>query len=206
MPLNSSRSNILSPLSQQHAAERFDHLEAAVLSTARLRAVEEVGAAMAHQLNEPLTALLLYLHQIKKDSERPGANSSSILEMTERALRETERVCDIMERSFHIFDAPVDTARAVARGREAIDWLTRKHDTRLRNYASADPSESGQYMLTPREREVLILVTQGASNKEGAYRMGISKRTFEAHRAHIMKKLGARNAADLVRMTVSEIR
>jgi DNA-binding CsgD family transcriptional regulator len=52
---------------------------------------------------------------------------------------------------------------------------------------------------------VLALITGGASNKEGGHRLGISKRTFEAHRAHLMGKLGAKNAADLVRMALSEI-
>jgi DNA-binding CsgD family transcriptional regulator len=59
--------------------------------------------------------------------------------------------------------------------------------------------------LTPREHEVLALITGGASNKEGGHRLGISKRTFEAHRAHLMGKLGAKNAADLVRRALSEI-
>jgi DNA-binding CsgD family transcriptional regulator len=49
---------------------------------------------------------------------------------------------------------------------------------------------------------VLALITGGVSNKEGGHRLGISKRTFESHRAHLMGKLGAKNAADLVRMTL----
>ena len=59
-------------------------------------------------------------------------------------------------------------------------------------------------MLTPREREVLGLIISGASNKEGAHQLGITTRTFEVHRAHIMEKLGAKNAADLVRMALSK--
>jgi DNA-binding CsgD family transcriptional regulator len=58
--------------------------------------------------------------------------------------------------------------------------------------------------LTPRENEVLRLVTEGCSNKQGGVRMQISYRTFESHRAEVMRKLGARNGADLVRMTLSE--
>jgi len=57
--------------------------------------------------------------------------------------------------------------------------------------------------LTPREEEVLALVKDGSSNKEGGHRLGISTRTFEAHRAHLMGKLGARNVADLIRKTSS---
>jgi FixJ family two-component response regulator len=57
--------------------------------------------------------------------------------------------------------------------------------------------------LTPREREVLAELVAGATNKEAGRRLGISPRTVEIHRAHIMEKLGARNAADLVRIALS---
>jgi two-component system response regulator FixJ len=57
--------------------------------------------------------------------------------------------------------------------------------------------------LTPRELQVAELIADGASNKEAGRRLGISPRTVELHRAHIMAKLGARNAADLVRIVLS---
>ncbi len=60
-------------------------------------------------------------------------------------------------------------------------------------------SGSEQKPLTRREREVLSLISEGYSNKQGALRMRISPRTFESHRAEAMRKLGARNTADLVR-------
>lgn len=61
----------------------------------------------------------------------------------------------------------------------------------------------GLLLLTRRERDVLALVTNGASNKEAGRRLGISPRTVEVHRARIMDKLGARNAADLMRIVLS---
>ena len=64
----------------------------------------------------------------------------------------------------------------------------------------------GQERLTQREREVLAQITGGASNKEAGRRLGISPRTIEVHRARIMDKLGAKNAADLVRITLNERR
>jgi two-component system response regulator FixJ len=57
-------------------------------------------------------------------------------------------------------------------------------------------------LLTAREREVLALLIAGASNKVAGRRLGVSPRTIEVHRAHIMEKLGAKNAADLVRIAL----
>jgi DNA-binding CsgD family transcriptional regulator len=61
---------------------------------------------------------------------------------------------------------------------------------------------SGLEGLTRREREVLTEITAGASNKEAGRRLGISPRTIEVHRASIMDKLGAKNTADLVRISI----
>ena len=57
--------------------------------------------------------------------------------------------------------------------------------------------------MTPREREVLTQLAEGASNKEVGRHLGISPRTVEVHRARIMEKIGARNATDLVRIVLS---
>jgi FixJ family two-component response regulator len=62
----------------------------------------------------------------------------------------------------------------------------------------------GRDQLTRRECEVLARVAAGASNKEAGRHLGISSRTVEVHRARIMEKLGAKNAADLVRIVFSE--
>jgi FixJ family two-component response regulator len=60
----------------------------------------------------------------------------------------------------------------------------------------------GYELLTRREHEVLAQITSGASNKEAGRNLGISMRTVEVHRAHIMQKLKAKNAADLVRIVL----
>ena len=62
----------------------------------------------------------------------------------------------------------------------------------------------GRQLLTGRERDVLEQVASGASNKEAGRRLGISPRTVEVHRARVMEKLGARNAADLMRIVLSD--
>lgn len=56
--------------------------------------------------------------------------------------------------------------------------------------------------LTPREREVMMLVVQGLPNKAVAVELEISARTVEIHRARVMEKMGAASLSDLVRMAL----
>jgi two-component system response regulator FixJ len=58
-------------------------------------------------------------------------------------------------------------------------------------------------LLTPRERHVLDQLVAGRSNKIAAYELGISPRTIEIHRAHIMDKMNARSLSDLVRISIA---
>ena len=57
--------------------------------------------------------------------------------------------------------------------------------------------------LTPREHEVMEMVTDGKSNKDIAHTLGVSAKTVEAHRARVMEKMDARSLADLVKMAVT---
>ncbi|HEY4941697.1 MAG TPA: response regulator FixJ [Rhizomicrobium sp.] len=58
-------------------------------------------------------------------------------------------------------------------------------------------------LLTPRERHVLDQLVAGRSNKIAAFELGISPRTIEIHRAHIMGKMNARSLSDLVRIAIA---
>lgn len=68
---------------------------------------------------------------------------------------------------------------------------------------SSDVDLAYKHGLTPREQEVLHQITLGSSNKEAGRTLGISPRTVEVHRAHVMSKLGAKNTADLMRIILS---
>lgn len=56
--------------------------------------------------------------------------------------------------------------------------------------------------LTPREKEVLLLIVSSHSNKESAKKLSISSRTIDVHRARIMQKMQAENLAELVVMAM----
>jgi DNA-binding NarL/FixJ family response regulator len=172
-----------------------NNLEIVQLSAARARAAEEAEAAIARQLNGPLTALLLYMNEIKQHShqfsEAPG-NRVYLQQVVDNAAQQLERVCAVVKQMSDKHQlAGSDTDRKQGQAGRAKDGD--------RTPGVMFASETGQKPLTKREREVLSLISEGCSNKQGALRMNISPRTFESHRAEAMRKLGARNTADLVR-------
>lgn len=98
-------------------------------------------------------------------------------------------------------EKPFDPETIVRRVRAALDATDARAEAREHVDGAAECH--AVEMLTPREREVLNLVSGGQSNKEAGRLLGISPRTIEVHRARIMEKLGAKNAADLVRIVMS---
>jgi DNA-binding CsgD family transcriptional regulator len=175
-----------------------DNLDVVHLSAARVRATEEAGAAIARQLNGPLTALLLYMNEIKQHSHQfsqASGNRVYLQQVVENAFQQTERVCAMLK-------LMSDNHPGAAAGSDRQPGSEGQAD-RVKDGGRTSgvmiSSESGRKPLTKREREVLSLISEGCSNKQGALRMNISPRTFESHRAEAMRKLGARNTADLVR-------
>lgn len=192
----------------QERPETGDHLDCGLeighLSRERAAEANRVGSAIAHQLNEPLTALRLYVSEIRQNGHRFGGGEDTedgMQHLVEGAFRETERVCAIMKSITDRFEEPLNPESAPALGRDVISWWSRSGSAK-----GCDPEQvvSIQELLTPREQEVLEHISQGCSNKQGAIMMQIGPRTFESHRFRIMRKLGARNGADLVRLTLGQ--
>jgi FixJ family two-component response regulator len=73
---------------------------------------------------------------------------------------------------------------------------------RARRTADGDVSRTRERFeaLSPREQQVMLLVTAGKMNKQAAGELGISEITVKIHRGAAMRKMGARTLADLVRM------
>jgi RNA polymerase sigma factor (sigma-70 family) len=98
---------------------------------------------------------------------------------------------DFVQKPFKGDELLQRVAMAVARDN---DQHTRQHERRQ--------IESRLAQLTPREREILLLIADGLISKQIAAELDISLKTVENHRAHIMEKMQAEGLADLVRMSV----
>jgi FixJ family two-component response regulator len=83
---------------------------------------------------------------------------------------------------------------------DAVAAAIEHHRKQREDQRSALELQSRYESLTPREREVMGLVAAGLMNKQIAGEIGLSEITVKIHRGHVMKKMGARSLADLVRM------
>lgn len=181
------------------AAAGDDELDVSGPSAARSRAIDETGSSIVRQLNGSLTALLLYMEELKQHSHRLSRETGErdyLQQVVENALLQTERVCALVKQAG---GAPMGALSALPARNAALLGTAERHKEGGRCPVALLSPDAGQKPLTKREREVLNLISEGYSNKQGALRMQISPRTFESHRAEAMRKLGARNTADLVR-------
>ncbi len=78
--------------------ERLAKTQAQLLHMTRMSAMDEMGAAIAHELNQPLTAVLLYLQTVSRKAKVDGSIDVNILNVIDKAVREAERAGDIIQR------------------------------------------------------------------------------------------------------------
>lgn len=105
-------------------------------------------------------------------------------------------------------DADAELLAAVDHARHHLPFFTSQLATSMvQNFvhgAGAGAGEGGptDLPLTPREIEVVKLLAEGKSNKQVAAALGVSSRTIESHRNHIMHKMNFTSFSDLVRFAV----
>ena len=101
--------------------------------------------------------------------------------------------------AYHFVPKPIDAEALLITVEEALV----RRDKILNNQAEIQETRGRCASLTQREREVFDLVVEGEPTKLIAYRLGITSRTAEHHRAAVMRKMQARTISHLVRMALS---
>ena len=97
----------------------------------------------------------------------------------------------------------VDFLAKPFRDQDLLDAVTHalQRDQNRREHENAIAELKAHFAsLTPREREIMALVASGLMSKQIAFQIELSEITVKVHRSHLMKKMGARSVADLVRM------
>jgi len=147
----------------------------------------------------------------------PGANGIELIRRVRRespetrtlvfsSMRNHQVVRGVMQAGANGFvekSEPLGTlrqaAQAVLTGRS---WFSESFHRQLAESLAQPTGENALITLTPREREVLLLVAQSHSSKEVSARLGVSLKTAENHRNNLMRKLGLHDTAALVRMAI----
>lgn len=176
-------------------------------------AVNAADAVKAAKKGEPDLAVI--------ELPLPGMESFEALRKIRAAKRATEFVVLSAKVSTKEIQEAMDAgAKSYVKKGETAEWLVSaigavaNHevlltpemiDLALAGNASRrqrKPEPAAGQPLTAREKEVLRLLAQSYSNKGTAAELGVSLRTAEAHRANVMRKLGFRALADLVRYAI----
>lgn len=116
------------------------------------------------------------------------------------ASEDVETAVEVMKQgAFDCFDLPLveeeDFLLSIASAMHchADNWLRAQRHAELRRRVDS---------LTPREREVMSLVMEGTLNKVIASQLGLSRRTVETHRTHVMIKMRATSVVQLINMSL----
>jgi len=153
------------------------------------------------------------------DFAMPELNGTEAARQILKALPRTEIIILTMHDSEHLLREALELGvRGYVLKSDAMTDLVSAVHALLQHKSYLSPSVSGAVVdgflrgsgnegeqpdrLTPREREIVQLLTEGKSNKEVADSLNISVRTVEAHRANIMHKLNMTSFSDLVHFAI----
>lgn len=100
--------------------------------------------------------------------------------------------------AFDFLEKPVDDDVLL----DVLHNAIRRDEERHAEAAERTRAEDRVARLTPRERDVLLLIAEGLQNREIGERLGISPRTVEVYKARMMEKLQCRSLADAVRISL----
>ena len=181
-------------------------------------AFEVVGAAtngsqavsMALQLKPDLIILDVMIPEISgvEVLRRIKSSLPKMRVLVFSAKQEPQVVRGLIQEGMHGFvnkHSPLKELReAIAIVANGGIWFDEKFSQTVRD-ALAKPASAGDGMidlLTPREREISMLIARSHSSKDVAALLNISVKTSENHRANLMRKLGVRDVAGLVRLAI----
>jgi DNA-binding NarL/FixJ family response regulator len=155
------------------------------------------------------------------DVMMPGLSGIEVLRRINRALpatkvlifsgkKEPHIIRSLVQEGIHGFVHKTDPLSEFRRAVDSLangqPWFSENFDRTVRE-ALATPANHADSMLdqlTPREREIAVLITRSHSSKEVAGQLQISIKTAENHRANLMRKLGVRDVAGLVRFVIRQ--
>jgi two-component system, LuxR family, sensor kinase FixL len=161
---------IIHDLRQRHEnEERLNQLQANMVHMARVSTMDEMGAALAHELNQPLTALMLYLQAVERACERPESGDpipENVLAVLRKAVREAERAGNIIQRMRQFVEKRdpqrrlVDINPLIVDALELTKYGTRPGTTSIRCDFAADLP---QVFVDPVQiQQILVNLTRNA--------------------------------------------
>ena len=159
-------------------------------------------------------------HVILMDIDMPHMNGLAVTELLRKELPQikvlilsmhsnTEYVLRIIQsgaRGYILKEAPTEE---LVRAIEAVNageafFSPEVAHAALNQFVRGVTNPSNDQTLTGREREVLVQIAEGLSNKEIATRLGVGVRTVETHRERIMRKLDIHSVAGLTKFAISQ--
>jgi DNA-binding NarL/FixJ family response regulator len=201
-----------------HAANEVMWLQLLVESAVRVGRDDEARAAverlgvLAHDLRTPIANA--FAHRCRALITR-GADGDTLFERALAEHRRTPRPFELA-RTQLLYGERLRRTRRRAAAREQLEaahasferlgtvpWL-RAAERELAAATTGRRTASAAATLTPHERQVAALVTQGATNKEAAAALFVTTKTIEHHLSSIYAKLGVRSRSELTRRLLSD--